>query len=144
MRELSVWAITQLKLGGVARVELPSAVETDSVRPNRLVVLWEYASWSDERLSVEDGLLTVRANPAPKLKVGCLSHAGRIVYERQGLRFVKSFEPQVAAPRPDLGCNVEIYCDAGSIELETLAPLVKLSPGESAAHVERWELRRVE
>ncbi len=143
-RQLSVWPITQLKLGGVARVELPKAVATDRVAPNRPVVLWEYASWDDSRLSLHDGLLTVEARPAPKFKIGCLSHAGRVVYERQGLQFVKSFEPEALAARPDFGCNLEIYSDEGSIELESLGPLTTLQPGTSASHLERWELRTVE
>jgi hypothetical protein len=141
--ELAVWPITQLKLGGTARIELPRAAETRSVRPNRLLVLWEYASWSDERLSVVDGLVAVKATPGPRFKIGGRSHAGVVSYERDGLRFTKTFQPRLDEPHADLGCNVEIYADEACIELETLGPLARLSPGEAAVHEERWELGRV-
>jgi hypothetical protein len=141
--ELSVWPVTQLKLGGVARVELPPPTAEHSFKPNRMLVLWPYSSWRDERLSLSDAGLSVTATPAPMLKMGCLSHAGRLTYEREGVLLTIAFEPAVDAKRPDMGCNVEIYSDQGSIELETLGPLVRLGPGESAIHDEHWELRRI-
>jgi hypothetical protein len=39
-----------------------------------------------------------------------------------------------------MGCNVEVYCNEWCIELETLAPLCRLEPGQFATHVETWEL----
>jgi hypothetical protein len=140
--DLAVWPVTQLKLGGVARVELPAPVSEHSFVPNRQVVLWPYSSWEDERLSLADAGISVKAEPGPMVKLGCLSHSGRLTYEREGVLFSISFDPVPDARRPDLGCNVEVYCDQGSIELETLGPLVALRPGESAVHEERWELRR--
>jgi hypothetical protein len=142
--ELSVWPVTQLKPGGVARVELPEPTPEHAFKPNRLLVLWPYSSWRDERLALSDAEVSVTATPAPMIKIGCLSHAGRITYERAGVVFAIAFDPAVDARRPDMGCNVEIYSDATSIELETLGPLVRLGPGESAIHDERWELRRID
>jgi hypothetical protein len=43
-------------------------------------------------------------------------------------------------PHPDNNCNAEIYCNDQFVELESLAPLTKLSPGEAVTHVETWEL----
>ena len=142
--ELSVWPVTQLKQGGVARVELPGPVSGQSFKPNRLLALWPYSSWGDERIALTDAGVSVTATPASMIKIGCLSHAGRITYEREGLLFAIAFDPAVEAKRPDMGCNVEIYSDQASIELETLGPLVRLGPGKSAIHDERWELRRIE
>jgi hypothetical protein len=141
--ELAPWPITQLKLGGTACIELPRAAETGSLRPNRLLALWEYSSWSDERLGVVDGLVTVRATAGPRLKIGGRSHAGVLSYERDGLRFTKTFQPRLDEPHADLGCNFEIYADEACVELETLGPLVCLSPGEATVHEERWDLCRV-
>ncbi len=42
------------------------------------------------------------------------------------------------------GRNVEVDCDASSIELESLGPRVRLGPRSSVGHDERWELRQVE
>ena len=141
--ELSPWPITQLRTGGVATVELPAPIAEHVVKPNRLLVLWPYAAWSDERLEIGDRSLTVTARPGRSFKIGCLSTTGEVVYLREGVLFTKRFEPAVDAPRPDLGCNVEIYCDERTIELESLGPLVRLGPGDSVSHDERWDLRRV-
>lgn len=141
--ELSPWPITQLRTGGVATVELPAPIVEHVVKPNQLLVLWPYAAWSDDRLEIGERSLTVTARPGRPFKVGCLSRTGEVGYLREGVLFTKRFDPAADAPHPDLGCNVEIYCDESSIELESLAPLVRLGPGESVSHDERWELRRV-
>jgi hypothetical protein len=140
--ELSVWPVTQLRLGGVARAELPVPAEGHSFTPNRLLVLWPYSSYEDERLSLTDEGIEVAANPAPMLKVGCLSHAGRLTYAHEGQLFSITFDPAIEAPRPDMGCNVEIYCDEGCVELEAIGPLSQLAPGRSAVFDEHWELCR--
>ena len=141
--ELSPWPITQLKLGGIAVVALPSPLGDHAMEPNQIVVLWPYASWSDERFSLRAGLLTVAARPGPRFKIGCLASIGGVGYLREGLLFAKRFDPAAGSPHADFGCNVEIYCDDTSIELETLGPLVRLGPGEAAIYDERWELREV-
>jgi hypothetical protein len=141
--ELSPWPITQLRPGGVAIVELPAPVAEHVVKPNRVLVLWPYAAWSDDRLEIGERSLSVTARPGRPFKVGCLSTIGEVGYLREGVLFTKRFDPAADAPHPDLGCNVEIYCDESSIELESLAPLVRLGPGDSVRHDERWELRRV-
>jgi hypothetical protein len=138
--ELSPWPITQLRPGGQATVQLPAATEEHVVTPNQLLVLWPYASWSDERLSISDGRLTVRAASASRFKIGCLSTTGVVTYVRDGLRFEKRFNPALDRPHADMGCNLEIYTDQGGIELESLGPLVRLAPGQSVTHDERWEL----
>lgn len=141
--EFSPWPVTQLCLGGVAFVALPAVVAEHAMKPNQLLALWQYTSWSDERLSLSEGLLTVAARPGPPFKIGCLGTTGRVGYVREGVLFVKRFDPAPESPHADLGCNVEIYCDHGTIELESLGPLVRLGPGESVAHDERWELHEV-
>ena len=139
--EFSPWPITQLKLGGVATVELPAPLPEHAVNPNQVLVLWPYASWSDARLSIAERTLTVEGRAAAPFKVGCLSRTGVVRYRRDNVLFVKTFEPAPGMPHADFGCNVEIYADERAIELESLGPLVRLAPGESTAHDERWELR---
>jgi hypothetical protein len=138
--ELSPWPITQLRLGGVAFAALPLPVREHVMKSDQLVVLWPYSSWSDERLSLSEGLLSVAGRPGSPLKVGCLAISGAAAYLREGVLFVKRFDPRVGVAHADLGCNVEIYADQGTIELESLGPLVRLGPGESTVHEERWEL----
>jgi hypothetical protein len=140
--ELSPWPITQLLPGGKVTVKLPPRVDEHIVTPNQLVVLWPYASWSDQRLSITDGLLTINATPGPPFKIGCFSPTGVASYLRDGLLFVKRFDAAADRPHADMGCNVEIYADQDGLELESLGPLVSLAPGESVAHDERWELSK--
>ncbi len=56
-----------------------------------------------------------------------------------GLRF----DPARGSTHADLGCNLEVYSDDRTIELESLGPLATLAPGQSAIHDERWEIREV-
>lgn len=141
-RELSPWPITQLPLGGVATVELATPPTERIGNPNQLLVLWPYASWTDSRLALGGRSLTVSATPGAPFKIGCGSMLGEVSYLRDGVLFTKRFDPAVGAPHADLGSNIEVYCDDRTIELESLGPLVRLAPGESVTHDERWELRR--
>ena len=52
---------------------------------------------------------------------------------------VNRFEPQPELPHADLGCNTEVYCCDAYVELETLAPLRLLQPGQEAVFPEKWE-----
>jgi len=140
--ELAPWAITQMRLGGVA--VLPQRVEpmdSDGVVPNRHLVLWPYTHWQDPRLRLGDEFVLIEAQPQPSIfKVGYLNHHGWIGYLREGALFVKRFEPCADQPHPDMSCNVEVYCNGRFIELETLGPLSRLEPSQSVTHVETWEL----
>jgi hypothetical protein len=140
--ELAPWAITQMRLGGVA--VLPQRVEpmdSDGIAPNRHLVLWPHTHWHDPRLRLGDEYVLIEAQPEPSaFKVGYLNHHGWIGYLREGVLFVKRFEPRTDQPHADMSCNVEVYCNGRFIELETLAPLIRLEPGRSVTHVETWEL----
>jgi hypothetical protein len=141
--EVSPWPITQLKLGGVARLELPEPKGTHAMKPGQMIALWPYASWSDERLTITERSLTVAATPGRPFKVGCLNGAGLVSYLREGVLFTKSFDPAPESAHADMGCNVEIYSDQGAIEIESLGPLTCLVPGDSVTHDERWEISRI-
>jgi hypothetical protein len=142
-RELSPWPITQMPLGGVATVELAAPPTEHRANPNQLLVLWPYASWTDSRLALGERSLTVTATPGAPFKIGCGSTIGEVSYRREGVLFTKRFDPAAGAPHADMGCNIEVYCDDRTIELESLGPLLRLAPGESVTHDERWELRTI-
>jgi len=142
--QVSPWPITQLKLGGVARVELPAPNPAHAIAPTQLIALWPYSSWTDPRLAITQRSLVVTATPARPFKIGCRNGSGAISYEREGLLFRKSFDPALESDHADMGCNLEIYCDEASIELESVGPLAHLVPGDSVTYDEHWELRRVE
>ncbi len=138
---LAPWAITALPPGGTAVLPLAKGpVDPDGLAPNRNLVWWPYTRWGDARLEMRaDGIL-VRAttDPAP-LKIGHLNQCGWVGYLRGEILFVKRFEPNLTRPHPDLECNAEVYTGERFLELETLAPLQILRPGETAQHRETWE-----
>ncbi|MBV9211208.1 MAG: hypothetical protein JOZ52_11290 [Acidobacteria bacterium] len=63
-------------------------------------------------------------------------------YHRRGQLFLKQVAFEEGARYPDFGSNTEIYTSGSNIEVETLSPLRRLEPDESALHVERWTLFR--
>jgi hypothetical protein len=135
--ELAPWAITMLPLGGLAIA--PQQRATDhAVLPDRHVVFWPYTRWHDARLRFDDDTIMVNAQADEQpCKIGCLS-TGWIGYLRNDIFFVKQFDPHLDRPHPDRNCNVEVYGDRHYIEIETLAPLVTLAPGQAVEHLETW------
>ena len=71
-------------------------------------------------------------------KVGFNCELGWIAYVNAGTALVKSFEHFIDAEYPDNGCSVESYTCSDFCEIETVAPLYSLEPGEAAEHVEVW------
>jgi hypothetical protein len=139
--ELAPWAITMLRLGGVAILpQSAGAVDECGLLPNRHLVLWPYTRINDPRLELGDELIRVHAHPhVPACKIGYLNRSGWIAYWREHVLFVKRFAPYADRPHFDSNCNVEVYCSDEFIELETLAPLVLLEPGLTVTHEETWE-----
>lgn len=139
--ELAPWALSMMRLGGVAVIPQPAGDENAKL-PNRNLVLWPYASVNDTRLELADDSILVRATAnLPALKLGCLCTHGWLGYWLDGVFFVKRFAaPGPVQSYPDWGCNIEIYCNNKFIELETLGQLVMLEPGNSLVHTEVWEI----
>ncbi len=138
--ELAPWAITQVPLGGVA--VLPMQAPTPSqYLPTRQLNLWSYTRIRDTRLRLDDDLTLVegKARKQP-FKIGYFNHAGWLGHLAGDVFFVKRFEPQAGQTHTDQSSNCEVYVWDRFLELETLAPLVRLEPGATTTHVETWEL----
>jgi hypothetical protein len=140
--ELAPWALTMFRLGGTVILPLQGAgSQPDGLLPDRHISLWPYSRLADPRLRLEDDFILLEARPqSPPFKIGAFAPQGWIAYWRDGLLFRKTFAVHPALPYPDLGCNVETYCDGDFVELESLGPLARLAPGESVTHTETWEL----
>ena len=137
--ELAPWAITMLPLGGMAIMPQHRAND-HPLLPDRHVVVWPYTRWHDARLCINDDTLVVNAQADEQpCKIGCLS-TGWIAYWRNGICFAKQFDPRLDRLHPDRDCNVEVYSNHRFIEIETLAPLVTLAPGQATEHVETWHI----
>ena len=140
--EIAAWAITLLMPGGLAVAPLRAPATLNRHQPDRQVSLWPYSSWQDKRLSIDDDYVWIDAQPAPaEFKIGLLG-SGWLGYLRSGVFFLKRFDPQLEYPHPDLNTNTQVYCNSHYIELETLAPLSRLEPGQCSVHVETWEIYR--
>ncbi len=98
--ELAPWAITQLRLGGVAFFpQTVGKLDGPGLLPNRNLVLWPYTRLADPRLSLNDDLHLIHANPDPHaVKIGYLNRAGWAAYLSGGVLFVKRWK--AAARRP--------------------------------------------
>lgn len=140
--ELAPWAITQMALGGVGIIPQQTAASPRSgLLPDRMVSLWPYTQLSDQRFHLHDDFILVDgAARVPPCKIGVMNAAGWMGYLFKGVFFRKRFEPQTDKPHVDFGCNCEIYAGDEFLEVETLGPLQTLQPGQSAQHVETWEL----
>jgi hypothetical protein len=144
-RRLAPWAITMLRLGGLALLPQQAEPAPGSERlPNWTLVLWPYSSWSEPRLELSDELVLLHAEAGPEFKLGQLSPLGCAGYLVEDVLFCKRFGFELELRYPDLGCNFEAYCNERAIEIESLVPLVELEPGEDVVHLERWLLRRVQ
>jgi len=140
--ELAPWVLTMFRLGGTAI--LPTRADgspTDGLLPDRNFALWPYTRINDSRLHVEDDFVLVTAKlDLPPFKIGTLNPVGWTAYWLDGILFRKTFAVNAELRHPDYDCNAEIYCDNHFIELESLAPLTRLTPGSSVCLGETWEL----
>lgn len=143
---LSVWAITQLRLGGFGILpQNTKSLDPAGLLPNRNLVLWPYSKWNNDRIRYKgDHHLIIAKADRDSFKIGYMNQEGWLGYAWCNYLFLKKFNPETGSIYPDMGCNTEIYIQDRFIELETLGPLVDLYPGESTSHDEIWEIHQLE
>ncbi|HEY0081571.1 MAG TPA: hypothetical protein VGB61_02175 [Pyrinomonadaceae bacterium] len=143
--EAAPWALTIMRGGGTAIFpQEPYISWDDYLLPARPLVLWHYTDLSDARWALGKKFIRLSsdAGASHPQKVGLLNKQGWAAYQHGRTLFVKRFAYEEGAVYPDYGCNCETYTAGDFIEVESLAPLARLEPGESAEHVERWMLFR--
>lgn len=140
--ELAPWAISQFRLGGTVILPMPvGSVDPVGLLANRQFSFWPYSLINDPRLKLDDRFVLFKADALlPPFKMGYFNPHGWIAYWLDGVLFRKTFDVHVGLTHPDNNCNAEIYCNDQFVELESLAPLIKMNPGDSVIHVETWEL----
>lgn len=140
--ELAPWALTMLRLGGVAIFPQPQEnVDDAGLLSNRHLSIWPYTRIDDPRLVLRDNFVLVHAIPSlPPIKLGYFNPHGWMGYWLDGVLFIKRFDTQPLASYPDNGCNSESYCSDKFIELESLGSLGALNPGQTVVHTELWEV----
>jgi hypothetical protein len=139
--ECAPWAITQLRLGGLAIIPQQAGVPAAQLLPDRRMTIWNYTRLQDPRLHLgDDFILLEAAGRLPPCKIGVSNPQGWLAYLLGEVLFVKRFTPQPNLPHPDSGCDTETYCNDQFIELETLGVLQVMQPGQTVTHTETWQV----
>jgi len=140
---LAPWGLTVVRPGGVALIPNPRyRSQREALLPARTLAVWSYTDLSDPRFGFGPAFVRLRCDPArtAPAKIGVACERGWFAYLAERTAFVVRTLYDAAAEYPDRGCSVEVYTEGSFCEVETLAPLVTLLPGETAHHAERWSL----
>lgn len=145
--ELAAWALTIMRAGGVCAIpnEPFAAYGAETLLPVRNLTVWSYTDFADERWQFDKEFIRLKVDAEKKepQKIGVFNRRGWAKYRFENLEFTKSFDVVENAIYPDMNSNTELYTAGDFVEIETLAPLVKLAPKEATEHVERWRLERI-
>lgn len=142
--ELAAWALTVMRGDGVCEIpnEPFAPYSGETLLPIRNLTVWSYTDFTDSRWQFDKDFirLKVDAQKSDPQKIGVLNKQGWAAYRAGNLRFTKRFDYVEGAVYPDMNSNNELYTAGDFVEIESLAPLRKLAPGESTEHREYWEL----
>lgn len=145
--EIAPWAISVLAAGGHAILpQEPFGTGNAFFLPARPMALWHYTKMNDPRWIWGEKYIQAIQDPAltTSQKIGILNKQGWTAYYLNGEILVKRFGFDPAASYPDYNSNNEVYINGDFLEVETLGPLKKLSPGGILEHTERWFLDKVD
>jgi hypothetical protein len=138
--DVAPWAITQLRLGGVAIVPVSGEPDEDRLSASSSLVLWPYTDLTDPRVTWDRGGLLVRAEAGPPFKIGTGPSPGHLGYLIDGHLFTKTVTPAGPTPYPDRGAVGQFYLGDAFCELESVGPLATLKQDEKVTHREAWEI----
>jgi len=129
--------------GGMAVIPQARDPQGYPYAPDRSLTLWAYSTYADPRIVYGDKYIGLKQDPAATgpCKIGFNADEGWIGYVNGGVALVKYFDvyDRNEYEYPDNGCNVESYSCADFCEIETVAPLYTLAPGDECEHVEVWQ-----
>ncbi len=140
---LAPWSLTQMAYGGCGVSGFPPRGEHPrDLLPTGSLVMWSYTNFSDPKWKLLRKYWVVRPDadhPAAQ-KAGIFLDPPWCAYLLHGDLYIKRSAAVAGPEYPDMGCSVEIFVNGVMIELETMAALHMLRPGESIEHEERWTL----
>lgn len=137
----AVWAITQLKIGGISILPLyTDFYNANQYMANRSINLWPYTDIGSSCITWNNNFITIDSQTSKPIKVGFPNPRGWLAYWRDGFLFVKRAMYDFDVDYYDFGSSSECYCNHQFTELETLGPITTILPGESARHDETWEI----
>ncbi|MFN8007838.1 MAG: hypothetical protein U0V70_12580 [Terriglobia bacterium] len=140
--QLAPWAVTIFRLGLTILPQEPYRSHDQALLPARPLVLWHYTDLGDSRFRIGKKFFLVKPNEAihEPQKIGIANKQEWAAYWKNKTLFIKRSEYKEGASYPDYGSSMEVYTESAFMEIETLAPLQKLEPNQSAEHVETWAL----
>lgn len=144
---LAPWALTVMAPGGQAILPLPpKGSHAQNLLPVSSLILWAYTDLSDQRYRFTPRALLISQDPQADLPQKIGMHLTRPVlgYALADQLFVKRARYAQGRDYPDRGSTVEVFTNAEMLELETLAPLTSLPPGDTVEHTEEWALLTLE
>ena len=146
--ELAPWALSVMKPGGKCIIPLPakSSHSDDDLLPTYNIVAWSYTNMADERWHWGDQFLTLTSQVGNEIaqKAGAMVLEGWTAYANENWVFITYFDYMPEFMYPDMGVNFETFTDGSMLEVETLAPMSWLKPGESVEHPEIWQLHKMD
>lgn len=140
---LAPWAITVVASGSQAILPLPAPqAHHAALLPVTQLSLWAYTRLNDPRLQLGERFIRLQHDPnqTTPLKIGAYVPQGWLAALNGEYALVKTFGAQPNQPYPDNGCNAELFVNPHILELESLAPLQTLAPGQTATHIEHWHI----
>jgi hypothetical protein len=143
--EFAPWALTMMAQGGIAVSGFPPRgrhpINLEATNP---LVMWAYTNLADPRWKFTKKYLTLRQDPNNNeaQKLGLFNPDTWAAYLLNGEAFVKRSKADASKTYPDFGCSFETFTNNEFLEIETLGPLTKLSPGHTVEQVEHWGLYR--
>ncbi len=143
-RTLAPWALTVMAPGANCIIPLPPKIpHTGRLTHNQEWSLWGYTDFADGRWTLGSRFVFFRQDrrrgPA---KLGVAHREGWVACQIDEFALVKRFDWIEGATYPDGGVNFETFSNERMLEVETLAPMATLKPGQSVKHTEIWQLIR--
>jgi len=138
--DMGLWAMSAMAPEGILVV--PQGKKDTGVECNRVLSLWPYSDMRDKRVTWGKDYIFLQhdVNATIPFKFGLNHEDGWAAYIYRGMMFIKQYAPVEGATYPDYGCSFEAYTCSIFTEVETLSPLKRMNPGESAQHTEYWGL----
>jgi hypothetical protein len=138
------WALSVMARDGMAIIPLPAKIpHTKRLTHNQQWSLWGYTDLTDPRWTLGSRYVFFRQDRTrgPN-KIGMAHREGWVAYQLGEFLFVKRFAWKEGGVYPDGDVNFEAFSNQDFLEVETLGPLVTLTPGKVIRHDETWALYR--
>jgi hypothetical protein len=143
--EFAPWALTMMAQGGTVISGFPPrGHHPQNLEATNPLVMWAYTNLSDPRWKFTRKYLTLHQDPnnSDAQKLGMFNQNTWAAYLRDDEVFVKRTTADPSKQYPDFGCSFETFTNNLFLEIETLGPLTKLTPGKTVELVEHWGLFR--